>query len=383
MPRAIIIVVDGLGVGELPDADKYADTGSNTLHNLSYKIGGLNIPCLESLGLGNIGDFKAVNNNPHAIASYGKMLELSEGKDSITGHWEMMGIVNEVAFPTYPNGFPREIISEFEKRIGRKVLGNIVASGTEIVERLGNEHLKTGSPIVYTSADSVFQIAAHEDVIPLDELYRICLIARDLLVEPHNVCRVIARPFLGPPFERTPRRRDYPVEPPEETLLEHLKKAGLEVIAVGKVIDLFVGRGFTRSVKILDTKDALRKIEAIAGEFEHGVLFSTLTDFDTVYGHRNDTVGYAKALEEFDKWLSEFIPTLKEDDYLFITADHGNDPTTPSTDHSREHVPLLIYNRKTPAHDLGTRMGFYDLGATVAEIFDIKEFKKGKSCLRA
>jgi len=374
----LILVIDGLGIGELSDAEEYKDTGSNTLGNLSKVVGGLKLPCLESMGLGNLGDFLGIRKNTSPISSFGVMEELSRGKDSITGHWEMMGIISKTPFPTYPDGFPKEIIEEFERRIDRKTLGNRAASGTEIIKELGIEHMKTGSPIVYTSADSVFQIAAHEDIIPPERLYEICKIAREILTPPNNVCRVIARPFIGPPFRRTTKRRDFPLPPPEETVLDMLSKESIPTTAIGKVGDFFSGRGFKNNIKAGDNPEALRRVSSLFPS--EGLTFCTLTDFDTLYGHRNDPYGFADALKEFDRWLEGFLPSLKEDDYLFITADHGNDPTTPSTDHSREYVPVLFYNKALKPKDLGLRKGFCDIGSTVLEIFGLRA-KIGRSFL--
>ncbi len=373
--------MDGVGIGEMPDAEDYGDKGSNTLGNLSKAVGGLTVPCLQGLGLGNLGEFEGIEKNNNPLASYGIMRELSRGKDTITGHWEMMGIVSEKAFPTYPDGFPPEIINEFEKQIDRKILGNKAASGTEIIEELGEEHMKTGSPIVYTSADSVFQIAAHEDIISTEELYTICETARKILVKPHNVCRVIARPFKGASknFIRSPKRKDFAISPPENTLLDMLRKNKIEIISVGKVIDMFAGRGFSKSIKIKDNNAGMLKVVELMGSLDRGMIFCTLTDFDTVYGHRNNPEGFARALEEFDRQLSDLILEMRDDDYLILTADHGCDPTTPSTDHSREYVPVLLYNKILPPRDLGTRDGFWDIGATIAKVFEITEFKKGKS----
>ncbi|GAB4388452.1 MAG: phosphopentomutase [Thermodesulfovibrionales bacterium] len=381
MSKFIIVVMDGVGIGALPDALLYGDEGTDTLGHLAAVSGGLSLPCLESLGLGNLGDFKGMRKNPGPLASFGRMEELSKGKDTITGHWEMMGVVNETPFPTYPEGFPKEVIAEFERRIGRKVLWNRPASGTEIIERLGREHMRTGRPIVYTSADSVFQVAAHEDIISVEELYSMCRVAREILKPPHNVCRVIARPFVGPPFTRTYRRKDFPLPPPEETVLDLLKAKGAQVVSVGKVGDMFGGRGFTASVKAAGNQDIMRKVAEAALSLESGLIFSNLVDFDTLYGHRNDAAGFKKALEEFDSWLSYFIPLLGADDHLLLTADHGNDPTTPGTDHTREYVPVLFYGRRLKPRDLGTRRGFMDIGATVADIFGV-EFGKGKSFLK-
>jgi phosphopentomutase len=382
MPRAVIIVLDGVGVGEMPDAAQYGDEGSNTLGNLSRAVGGLSLPTLERMGLGIIIDIKGITREERPLASWGMMAELSAGKDTITGHWEMTGVANERPFPTYPNGFPSKIIEQFERKIGREILWNKPASGTEIIKELGDEHVRTGSPIVYTSADSVFQIAAHEEVISVDELYRMCEVARDILKPPHNVCRVIARPFVGPPYQRTYRRRDFALTPPEDTVLDMLCKNHIEVWSVGKVCDMYGKRGFTRCIKSEGNYDGMKKLSEAFKDFENGLIFINLVDFDTLYGHRNNTEGFKAALEEFDNWLSAFLAGLGDEDYLFITADHGCDPTTPSTDHSREYVPILFYNKSTQAKGLGLRESFMDLGATVAEILGIKGFKRGRSFLR-
>lgn len=379
--RVLLLVMDGVGIGEMPDAKEYGDEGSNTLKNLSRAVSGLNLPCLESLGLGNLGDFKGISKNKNPKASYGIMLELSKGKDTVTGHWEMMGIVNKKPFPTYPDGFPPEIIREFENTIGKKILGNRAASGTEIIKELGEEHIKTGIPIVYTSADSVFQIAAHEEVISLEELYRMCEIARKILVEPHNVCRVIARPFTGTPgnFSRTPRRRDFTIPPQGDTVLDHLVRKGIKVISVGKVIEMFAGRGFSEGIKMKNNEDGMETVVKLLGSLNEGLIFCTLTDFDTVYGHRNDPEGFARALEDFDGQLTSLIREMRDDDYLILTADHGCDPTTPSTDHSREYVPVLFYNKTHDYKALGTRSCFCDVGATIADLFGLRGLAKGKS----
>jgi len=380
--RAIIIVLDGVGAGELPDAAGYGDQGSNTLGNLARAAGGLTLPTLGRMGLGNITDILGVPRNDRPSSSWGCMTELSAGKDTITGHWEMTGLVSTRPFPTYPNGFPDVVINEFEKRIGRDVLWNKPASGTEIIRELGDEHMRTGKPIVYTSADSVFQIAAHEGVIPVDELYRMCSVAREILKPPHNVCRVIARPFVGPPYERTYRRKDFALTPPEDTVLDMLCEKQTEVWSVGKVCDMFGARGFTRCIKSQGNADGLTKLTKASNELDRGLVFINLVDFDTLYGHRNDVAGFKAALEEFDSWLPEYLKKLGPEDYLFITADHGCDPTTKSTDHSREYVPMLFYNSQSPARDLGVRESFMDLGATVADIFGITEFGRGRSFLK-
>ncbi len=372
--RAIVIVLDSVGIGELPDADDYGDAGSNTLGHVAEAVGGLNLPNLARMGLGNIAPILGVDPTEEPAACYGKMAERSAGKDTTTGHWEMMGVVTERPFPTYPHGFPPEIISEFERRIGRGVLGNKVASGTEIIKELGEEHVRSGKPIVYTSADSVFQIACHEDVISVEDLYEICRVARSILVSPHNVQRVIARPFVGSPgsFRRTERRRDFALEPPGDTLLDLITRRGGEVIGIGKIEDIFAGRGITRAIHTSDNADGIAvTISAIAAG-RGTMVFTNLVDFDMLYGHRNDAPGYARALVEFDQALRMILDALKESDVLVITADHGCDPTTASTDHSREYVPLLVYGKPLKGGvDLGIRSCFCDLAATLAEVLDV------------
>ena len=382
--RAVLLVLDGVGIGELPDAADYGDEGSNTLVNMAKAVGGLNLPNLQRMGLGNIERIEGVPPAEKPIACYGKMREVSAGKDTTTGHWEIAGIIREKPFPTYPNGFPPEIVEAFEKAIGRKVLGNKPASGTAIIEELGEEHLRTGYPIVYTSADSVFQIAAHEEIVPVEQLYEWCRIAREILRGEHEVARVIARPFIGTPgnFKRTPRRRDFSVPPPYPTLLDALTEAGLEVVTVGKIDDIFAGRGVTFAVHTSDNRDGMQQVETLTAQGDFDFLWCTLVDFDTVYGHRNDPQGFARALREFDDWLGGFLPKLRDSDLLIITADHGNDPTTPSTDHSREYVPLLIW---TPSlkegKPLGVRQTFADVAATIADWLNVKWRGAGKSCL--
>ncbi len=384
--RAIVIVMDGTGCGNAPDAAKYGDTGANTLGHVARAAGGLEVPVLEGLGLGNIAPLEGVRKNPGASASWGAMRELSAGKDTVTGHWEMMGVVNETPFPTYPHGFPPGVIREFETRIGRKSLGNRAASGTEIIKELGEEHLETGCPIVYTSADSVFQVAAHEEVIPVDELYDICQAAREVLVHPNHVCRVIARPFRGSDrghFQRMNElRRDFSLPPPGRTVIDLLAENGVPVYSMGKVADMFSMRGFTEKIKTKDNLDNIEKTGRLLMKSDKCFIFSNLSDFDTVYGHRNDPAGFARALAEFDAALGKIIlPALEDDDYLFITADHGCDPVFPGTDHTREMVPMLFYNRNIKARALGTREGFAGLGATIADIFGMG-FPVGKSFLK-
>lgn len=383
--RAILLVLDGVGVGELPDAANYGDEGSNTLVNVAKVVNGLNLPTLQKMGLGNIAPICGVPPEGEPIACFGKMKEVSAGKDTTTGHWELAGVIRTKPFPTYPNGFPREIIEAFENAIGRKVLGNKPASGTAIIEELGEEHLRTGYPIVYTSADSVFQIAAHEEIVSVEQLYEWCQIAREILRGEHEVARVIARPFVGTPgnFKRTPRRKDFSVPPPYPTLLDTLTEAGLKVVTVGKVDDIFAGRGVALAVHTSDNRDGMQQVEKLATKGDFDFLWCTLVDFDTVYGHRNNPQGFAEALAEFDSWLGNFITRLREGDFLVITADHGNDPTTPSTDHSREYVPLLIWTPELEkGKSLGVRETFADVAATVADWFKVKWEGPGKSCLR-
>ncbi len=385
VPRVIIIVLDGVGCGELPDADRFNDCGSNTLKNLAQAVGGLNLPNLTRLGLGNVIEIAGVPAQRNPQAAFGMMAEKSAGKDSTTGHWEIAGVITVEPFPVFPNGFPLELICEFERRINRRVLGNVAASGTEIINRLGEEHLRTGSPIVYTSADSVFQIAAHVDVIPVEELYRYARIARELLTGPYRVARVIARPFAGRPggFYRTPQRRDFSCPPPQPTLLDKVQVAGMEVVAIGKIDELFASRGITRSFHSVHNSDCAEYTLQIIGESFAGLVFVNLVQFDMDWGHRNDPGGFAHGLEEFDHMLKEIISQLKEDDILFITADHGCDPTTSSTDHSREYVPLLVYGSMVRSGvNLGVRETFADLGQTAAEYLGVEPLAAGTSFLR-
>lgn len=372
--RVIIIVLDSLGVGELEDACLYGDQGSNTLKNLAAAAGGVKLPNLEAMGLGNIVPVEGVRPVEHSTASFGKAREKSRGKDTTTGHWEIMGLVLDRAFPTYPHGFPVDLIKEFENRIGRKTLGNKPASGTVIIEELGAEHIRTGFPIVYTSADSVFQIAAHEKVIPLDELYAMCRTARELLKGEHGVGRVIARPFVGESgkFTRTSNRHDFSLAP-DRTILDFIHEAGLEVIGIGKINDIYAGRGVNRSLPTVNNHDGVDKILEVLKEDFSGLVFANLVDFDQQYGHRNDPHGYAGALEEFDRRLPEIINHMNKEDMLILTADHGCDPTTPGTDHTREYVPILIYGYSIkPGVNLGVRDSFADTGQTTADYLDVK-----------
>ncbi len=380
--RIIIIVLDSVGIGELPDAYKFGDEGSNTLVNTAKAVGGLNVPNLESFGLGKIEDIPGVSKEVDAKAFYGKMIEASAAKDTTSGHWEIMGVITETPFPTYPDGFPDDVIKEFTTAIGKPILGNKTASGTEIIKELGEEHIKTGYPIVYTSADSVFQIAACEDVIPVESLYEMCNYARDILKGKHNVGRVIARPFIveNGNYTRTERRRDFSLLPPEETVLDKAVKKGYEVVGVGKIGDIFAHRGLTREIHASNNSEGvLKTIESIREDFK-GIIFTNLIDFDMKYGHRNNPEGYAEALESFDKNLPEIVDALKAGDVIIITADHGCDPTTPGTDHSREYVPLLVFGKKlNKPGSLGIRNTFADIGATVSEALLKSKLDKGKS----
>jgi phosphopentomutase len=381
--RVIVIVLDSVGIGEAPDAAAYGDVGSNTLGNMAAAVGGLNVPNMEAMGLGNIAILEGVEPQVEPTAVYGKMAEVSAGKDTTTGHWELMGLHLTRPFPLYPDGFPPEIMEPFEEKIGRGTLGNYPASGTVILDELGEEHMKTGKPIIYTSGDSVFQIAAHEDVIPLEELYEICHTARDLLHGQHEVSRVIARPFIGEPgnFTRTANRHDYSIVPPEPTLLDNLKEAGLMVHAVGKINDIFVGQGITSYVYTKDNMAGVDEtIAAMKDRRERGLIFTNLVDFDAKYGHRNNPQGYADALAEFDERLPEIIDALADDDLLVLTADHGNDPVTPSTDHSREYVPVLISGKSARGGvNFGVRDSFADLAATIADILQVAPPPQGYS----
>lgn len=388
MKRAIIIVLDSLGVGEMPDAVAYGDVGSNTLGNIALAMKNqpwFKLENLKSLGLGHIEGVDLIEKSEDPLGSMGRLAERSKGKDTTTGHWEIAGIVLDNAFPTYPEGFPDEVIDAFEKAIGRKCIGNYPASGTVIIEELGEEHMKTGYPIVYTSADSVFQIAAHESVIPIDQLYEICEKARSILTGKHAVGRVIARPFEGQPgsFSRTDRRRDFSLKPIKKTVLDFAKEQGFEVRAVGKIEDIFAGQGITHAVHIHGNTDGIdRTIEWVKDDFS-GILFTNLVDFDMLYGHRNNTEGYARAIEDFDQRLPEITGAMKDEDILIITADHGCDPTTESTDHSREYVPVLVYGKPVKRGiNIHTRDSFSDIAATVAEYLGVEAQIEGKSFLK-
>jgi len=381
--RIVLIVLDGVGAGEMPDAHQWGDAGTDTLgHVIAAEKPQL--PHLVELGLAVIKPCAAVQPPGQPCGSFGKAAILSNAKDTTTGHWEMAGIVSLTPFPTYSSGFPARILAAFEKAIGRQALGNRPASGTEIIKVLGDEHVRTGNPIVYTSADSVFQIAAHEDVIPLEELYLICRIARKLLDGPDRVGRVIARPFIGSSgsYRRTGNRMDFAVPPPEETLLDRMKGAGLAVVGVGKIASIFDGRGITEDLPVHGNNECVDATLTALTRAAPGLIFSNLGDFDTLWGHRNDSAGFARGLEAFDRRLPELRDALEPDDCLVITADHGCDPTTPGTDHTREHVPILIFSRKLAGGvNLGTRSSLADIGQTIAENFDL-QLPAGRSFLR-
>jgi phosphopentomutase len=384
--RAVLIVLDSVGIGALPDAGVYGDEGSNTVGNIARTVA-LTIPALNRLGLGRLVSLGAGG----AIAqteipgAFGRMAEASPGKDSVTGHWELMGLVLDRPFPVFPDGFPPDLTAEFERRIGRRIIGNKAASGTAIIEELGEEHMRTAAPIVYTSADSVFQIAAHEEIMPVDELYELCEIAFDLAALGRGIGRVIARPFVGAPgsFARTANRRDFVLKPFAPTLLDRLKEGGRTVVAIGKIEDLFAGCGITRAIHTKSDDHGMDEVEKALVSVPDGLIFANLVDFDTVYGHRNDPAGYARNLERFDARLSQVLPKLDRRDLLIVTADHGNDPTTPSTDHSREYVPVFVVGRAVRSGvDLGVRSTFADLAQTLAELFGVGPLENGTSFLR-
>lgn len=380
--RIILIVLDSVGIGQLPDASKYGDVGSDTLGNISKSVGGLRLPNMERLGLGNIDGIKNIVKSEKPIGSFGKCAELSIGKDTVTGHWEIAGVVLKKPLNTYPKGFPEDMIREFESKIGRKVIGNKVASGTEIIKELGEDHVKTGFPIVYTSADSVFQIAAHEDIISLDDLYNMCKIARKMLVGEKAVGRIIARPFIGEKgqFVRTSNRKDFALDPFDKTMLEFIKEKDMNVMAVGKIEDIYNNNGITQAIHIKNNMDGIDKTLQYMKENKEGIIFTNLVDFDMLYGHRNDVEGYANALVEVDNRLPEIISSMKENDVLILTADHGCDPTTESTDHSREYIPVIIYGERIKSGiNIGIRESFCDIGKTILELLSIENNLYGKS----
>ena len=379
--RAVaLVVLDSVGIGGAPDEAAFGDEGSATLPHIAEAVGGISLPNLAALGLGNIAEVKGLPPAVRPAGAHGAMIERSAGKDTTTGHWEIAGIRLETPFPTYPDGFPPEVISRFEEAAGVQTMGNEVASGTEIINRLGAEHMATGRPIVYTSADSVFQIAAHVDVIPLEELYEMCKVAREVMRGEHEVGRVIARPFAGAPggFERTPDRHDYSVLPPRMVLNE-ISDAGLEVRGVGKISDIFAGSGITSSHPTRSNDEGVETVIEQLGAIGRGLVFANLVDFDQSFGHRNDPQGYAGALESFDRQLPRIVSALGPDDALVVTADHGNDPTTPSTDHSRERVPLLVTGARIRPVDLGERDSFTELGVSVAELLGVSSECPGAS----
>lgn len=383
-PRVFVVVLDSVGIGALPDAARYGDVGSDTLGNIARRTS-VHLPTLVSWGLGRlVPDLGSASISP--VGAYGRMAEASPGKDSVTGHWEIAGVVLPQAFPTFPDGFPREVIAAFEARIGRRTLGNVVASGMTIINELGDQHVSTGYPIVYTSADSVFQVAAHEEVVPVADLYRFCEVAFDLVCRGLGVGRVIARPFAGTAgtYARTPRRHDYVLAPPVPTLLDHLSQGGHAVHAIGKIRDLYAGRGIGSHRSTVSDSDGLAALGEAAASVTDGLVFANLVDSDQSYGHRNDVDGYARNLERVDAGLRTLRDRLRDTDLLVVTADHGNDPTTPSTDHSREYVPLLVVGAGVPsAVDLGTRPTFADLGQTLAENFRVPALPHGTSFLQA
>ncbi|HWL13031.1 MAG TPA: phosphopentomutase [Ureibacillus sp.] len=380
-----VVVMDSVGIGEAPDAHKFGDEGADTLGHIAEEMKGLTMPNMGALGLSNIRELKGIEKAAQPKAYYGMMEEASVGKDTMTGHWEIMGLNIDQPFKVYPEGFPAELIAKLEEKTGRKVIGNIPASGTEIIDQLGPEHMETGAIIVYTSADPVLQIAAHEEIVPLEELYKICEIAREITLEPEFlVGRVIARPFLGTPgnFSRTSNRHDYALKPFERTTMNELQDANLDVIAIGKISDIFNGEGVTESIRTKDNTDGMDKVAEVVRRDFHGISFLNLVDFDANFGHRRDPIGYGEALEEFDRRLPEVLDALNEDDLLIITADHGNDPTFPGTDHTREYVPLLVYSpRFESTSELPLRKTFADIAATIAENFNVAAPQFGTSFL--
>lgn len=380
--RVVLVVMDSLGVGQLPDAKKFNDEGTNTFGNIIKNTKDIKIPNLLNLGVGNIDGFDAIEGVKSPIGAYGKSDEVSQGKDTTTGHWEIAGIRVDEPFKTFPNGFTKEIIEEFEKKTNTKVLGNKPASGTAILDELGKEHMETKNPIVYTSADSVFQIAAHEEVIPLEKLYEMCQIARNIMQGENAVARIIARPFVGEEgnFKRTPNRRDYSLDPFEDTVLDNIKAAGLDMIAVGKIEDIYNQKGVTEAIHTKSNMDGVDQTIKYLKEENNGLIFTNLVDFDAMYGHRRNVEGYKQAIEEFDARIPEIIENLNDDDILILTADHGNDPTHVGTDHTREYIPILVYGKNVkPGVNLGIRKTFSDIGATVADILDVKAPKYGES----
>lgn len=382
MSRVIWMIIDSVGIGALPDSEKFGDVNVNTLGNIVKNYKDIKLPNMLKLGLGNIDGVDSLDGVDSPIGAFGRASEVSKGKDTTTGHWEMTGVLVETPFKTYENGFPKEIIDEFEKKTNRKVIGNKPASGTAILDELGEQQMETGEVIVYTSADSVFQIAAHEEIIPLDELYKMCEIAREIMMGDNAVARIIARPFIGQPgsFERTSNRRDYSLSPFEDTVLDNIKNSNLDVIGVGKIEDIFNKQGITEAIHTKDNMDGVDQTINYMKKENNGLIFTNLVDFDSKYGHRRDVEGYKNALEEFDARIPEILANMEDDDILIINSDHGNDPTYKGTDHTREYIPVLIYGKNVKnGLNLGTRSSFADIGATVADILNVKSPKHGKS----
>lgn len=382
MSRVIWMIIDSVGIGALPDSEKFGDVNVNTLGNIVKNYKDIKLPNMLKLGLGNIDGIDSLEGVESPIGAFGRASEVSKGKDTTTGHWEMTGVLVETPFKTYENGFPKEIIDEFERKTNRKVIGNKPASGTAILDELGEQQMKTGEVIVYTSADSVFQIAAHEEIIPLDELYKMCEIAREIMMGDNAVARIIARPFVGQPgaFERTSNRRDYSLSPFEDTVLDNIKNSNLDVIGVGKIEDIFNKQGITEAIHTKDNMDGVDQTINYMKEENNGLIFTNLVDFDSKYGHRRDVKGYKEALEEFDARIPEILENMEDDDILIINSDHGNDPTYKGTDHTREYIPMLICGKNVKSGlNLGTRSSFADIGATVADLLNVKMPKHGNS----
>lgn len=380
--RVILFIMDSVGIGALPDAEQFGDLGANTLGNISLQENGIHLPNLQKLGLGNIDGIVGVEPVESPLGVFGKSLEVSNGKDTTTGHWEIAGIHLNEPFKTFPNGFPEDVIKEIERRIGRKTLGNKPASGTAILDELGEEHMRTGSPIIYTSADSVLQIAAHEEIISLEELYKICNISREIMMGDNAVARIIARPFIGSVgnFSRTSNRRDFSLDPSGDTVLDIAKREGLDVIAVGKIEDIFNGRGITEAVHTVDNMDGINRTIEYIEKQNKGIIFTNLVDFDSMYGHRRDPKGYKEALENLDKRIPEILESMKDDDIIIFTADHGNDPTYKGSDHTREYIPLVIYGKNIKENtNIGIRKSFADIAATISDILEIPSTNKGES----
>ena len=380
--RVVLIVMDSVGIGQLPDAKKFGDDGVNTLGNIIKAHDDIQIPNLTKLGVGNIDGFEQVKEIDSPIGAFGKCAEVSQGKDTTTGHWEMVGLRVDEPFKTFPEGFPKDVIEEFESKTGRKVIGNKPASGTAILDELAEQHMKTGEVIVYTSADSVFQIAAHEEIVPLDELYKMCKIAREIMMGDNALARIIARPFVGQPgnYTRTANRRDFSLDPSDDTILDNIKESGQDVIAVGKIEDIFNGKGITEAVHTKSNMDGVDQTIEYMKKDNKGFIFTNLVDFDSKYGHRRNVKGYKEAIEEFDSRIPEVIDNLKDEDILILTADHGNDPTYKGTDHTREYIPVLVYGKNVKnGVNIGIRETFSDIGATVADILGAKLPSNGES----